>query len=82
MIKAASALDKVKTANADQKAGVDIVRRALETPIRTIANNAGVDGSVIVGKIKEGKSASEVMMRKPISLWTCLKQELSTLLKL
>ena len=58
-IKAASALDKVKTANADQKAGVDIVRRALETPIRTIANNAGVDGSVIVGKIKEGKSASE-----------------------
>ena len=59
LIKAASALDKVKTANADQKAGVDIVRRALETPIRTIANNAGVDGSVIVGKIKEGKSASE-----------------------
>ena len=59
LIKAASSLDKVKTANADQKAGVDIVRRALETPIRTIANNAGVDGSVIVGKIKEGKSASE-----------------------
>ena len=59
LIKAASALDKVKTANADQKAGVDIVRRALETPIRSIANNAGVDGSVIVGKIKEGKSASE-----------------------
>ena len=59
LIKAASALDKVKTANADQKAGVDIVRRALETPIRTIANNAGVDGSVIVGKIKEVKSASE-----------------------
>ena len=59
LIKAAGALDKVKTANADQKAGVDIVRRALETPIRTIANNAGVDGSVIVGKIKEGKSASE-----------------------
>ena len=59
LIKAASSLDKVKTANADQKAGVDIVRRALETPIRTIANNAGVDGSVIVGKIKEGKSATE-----------------------
>ena len=59
LIKAAGALDKVKTANADQKAGVDIVRRALETPIRTIANNAGVDGSVIVGKIKEGKSVSE-----------------------
>ncbi len=59
LLKAASALDKVKTANADQKAGVDIVRRALETPIRTIANNAGVDGSVIVGKLKENKSVSE-----------------------
>ena len=59
LLKAAGALDKVKTANADQKAGVDIVRRALETPIRTIANNAGVDGSVIVGKLKEGKSSAE-----------------------
>ncbi|MDC3086498.1 chaperonin GroEL [Pelagibacteraceae bacterium] len=59
LLNAASALDKVKTSNADQKAGVDIVRRALETPIRTIANNAGVDGSVIVGKLKEGKSSSE-----------------------
>jgi len=59
LLKAASALDKVKTANPDQKAGVDIVRRALETPIRTIANNAGVDGSVIVGKLKENKSTSE-----------------------
>ena len=38
---------------------MDIVRRALETPIRTIANNAGVDGSVIVGKLKEGKSSTE-----------------------
>ena len=59
LLKAAGALDKVKTANADQKAGVDIVRRALETPISTIANNAGVDGSVIVGKLKEGKSSTE-----------------------
>ena len=59
LLQAANALDKVKTSNADQKAGVDIVRRALETPVRTIANNAGVDGSVIVGKLKESKSASE-----------------------
>ena len=59
LLQAAKALDKVKTANADQKSGVDIVRRALETPVRTIANNAGVDGSVIVGKLKESKSASE-----------------------
>ena len=59
LLKAASALDKVKTSNSDQKAGVDIVRRALEMPIRTIVNNAGVDGSVIVGKLKENKSATE-----------------------
>ena len=59
LLKAANVLDKVKTSNADQKAGVDIVRRALETPVRTIANNAGVDGSVIVGKLKESKESSE-----------------------
>jgi len=59
LLKAADILDKVKTSNADQKAGVDIVRRALETPVRTIANNAGVDGSVIVGKLKESKSSIE-----------------------
>jgi chaperonin GroEL len=59
LLQAAKSLDKVKTSNADQKSGVDIVRRALETPVRTIANNAGVDGSVIVGKLKESKSASE-----------------------
>ena len=58
LLKAASALDKVKTSNSDQKAGVDIVRRALEAPIRTISNNAGVDGPVIVGKLKEEKSAT------------------------
>ena len=59
LLQAADVLDKVKTSNADQKAGVDIVRRALETPVRTIANNAGVDGSVIVGKLKESKAPSE-----------------------
>ena len=58
LLKAASALDKVKTSNSDQKAGVDIVRRALEAPIRTISNNAGGDGPVIVGKLKEEKSAT------------------------
>ena len=42
----------------DQKAGVDIVRRALEAPIRTIANNAGVEGSVVVGRLKTEKSPS------------------------
>jgi len=49
----AHVLDKVRReVRGDEKVGVDIVRRALEEPLRTIAHNAGVEGSVIVGKIK------------------------------
>ena len=40
-------------ANADQNAGITIVRRALEAPLRQIAENAGVDGAVVAGKIRE-----------------------------
>ncbi|HTO27870.1 MAG TPA: chaperonin GroEL [Devosia sp.] len=47
---------KVKGANADQDAGIAIVRRALQEPVRTIANNAGAEGSVVVGKILENAS--------------------------
>jgi len=47
------ALSKVKTENEDQKVGVDIVRRALQMPARQIAINAGVDGSIVVGKLLE-----------------------------
>lgn len=50
-----SYLDKIKTENEDQKIGVDIVRRALEEPIRQIVENAGMEGSVVVNKVKEGK---------------------------
>ena len=39
--------------NADQEAGIAIVRRALEAPLRQIAENAGVDGAVVAGKIRE-----------------------------
>jgi len=53
LIQAAKKLDKVKTENADQEAGVKIVARALEAPLRQIAENAGVDGSVVAGKIRE-----------------------------
>jgi len=52
----ASAAITVKGANADQEAGIAIVRRALQEPARTIANNAGAEGSVIVGKILENSS--------------------------
>ena len=53
LLRATEALKKVKTANDDQKVGVDIVRKAIQAPARQIASNAGEDGSVIVGKILE-----------------------------
>ncbi len=53
LLRATEALKKVKTANDDQKVGVEIVRRAIQAPARQIASNAGEDGSVIVGKILE-----------------------------
>jgi chaperonin GroEL len=49
---------KTKGDNDDQDAGVNIVRRALQAPIRQIAENAGVEGSIVVGKILDQKSAS------------------------
>jgi chaperonin GroEL len=51
LLRAAESLKRVRTQNDDQKTGVEIVRKALSTPARQIALNAGEDGSVIVGKI-------------------------------
>ena len=48
-------LEKLKGENADQQVGIDIVRRALQTPVRQIAENAGVDGAVVSGKLLEQK---------------------------
>ena len=48
-------LDEVKTDHTDQKTGVDIIRRALEEPIRQIVANAGLEGSVVVNEVKGGK---------------------------
>ena len=53
LLRAAKALDAVQTDNTDQKYGVDIVRRAIEAPVRQIAENAGAEGSIIVGKLRE-----------------------------
>ncbi len=53
-IRAIKALDRISTDNADEKTGVAIVKRALEEPLRQIAENGGVDGSIIVQKVKEG----------------------------
>ena len=53
MLRAVKSLDAVKPANDDQRVGIGIVRRAVQAPARQIAQSAGTDGSVIVGKILE-----------------------------
>jgi len=55
LVRAINALDNVKVDNEDQRTGVNIVKLALESPLRTIVENAGVEGSIIVQKVKEGK---------------------------
>ncbi|MBF0181040.1 MAG: chaperonin GroEL [Magnetococcales bacterium] len=57
LLRARSALDKLKVGNDDQKVGVSIVRRSLEEPVRIIAENAGAEGSVVVSKILEKNTA-------------------------
>ena len=58
LIQAGKSLEGVVGANADQNAGIAIVRRALEAPLRQIAQNAGVDGSVVAGKVRESNDKS------------------------
>ncbi|MDR9762854.1 chaperonin GroEL [Rhizobium redzepovicii] len=53
LLRAVKALDNLDAANQDQKVGIEIVRRAIESPVRQIAENAGAEGSVIVGKLRE-----------------------------
>jgi len=53
---AAKSLEKLKGKNDDQQAGINIVKRALQAPIRQIAENAGVDGAIVVGRLDESKS--------------------------
>src|SRR3989475_8906425 len=53
LLRSVDALKRVKTDNEDQKHGVEIVRKAIQSPARQIAGNSGEDGSVIVGKIME-----------------------------
>ena len=55
LIRAASAIDALKLDNDDQKTGASIIRRAIEEPLRQIVINAGLEGSVVVNKVKEGK---------------------------
>ena len=54
-VRAIESLNKVDTRNADEATGVQIVRRALEEPLRQIVENCGIEGSVVVNKVREGK---------------------------
>ncbi len=58
LVQAAKDLDSLKGDNSDQEAGIAIIRRALEAPLRQIAENAGVDGSVVAGKIRESSDTT------------------------
>ncbi|MBK6481605.1 MAG: chaperonin GroEL [Chitinophagaceae bacterium] len=54
-IRTIESLEKLKSANDDEETGIQIIRRALEEPLRQIAINAGLEGSIVVQKVKEGK---------------------------
>ncbi len=56
LIRAAAALDKVEARNDDEETGVNIIRSAVESPLRTIVANAGGEGSVVVNEVKNGKA--------------------------
>ncbi|MBY6136305.1 chaperonin GroEL [Leisingera sp. XS_AS12] len=58
LVQAGKALEGLEGANADQNAGINIVRKAIEAPLRQIAENAGVDGAVVAGKIRESSDTS------------------------
>ena len=55
LVRAKSVLEKITTENLDEVTGIQIVARAIESPLRTIVENAGGEGSVVVAKVKEGK---------------------------
>jgi chaperonin GroEL len=58
LLYAVKALDSLKPVNNDQKVGIEIIRRALQAPVRQIAENAGFDGAVVAGKLLESKDAN------------------------
>jgi len=55
LVRAIAVLDKIKGENLDQETGIKIVQKSLEEPLRQIVNNAGLEGSVVLQKVKEGK---------------------------
>ena len=57
LLRAVSVIDKLEADNADEKVGFDIVLKAVEAPLRTISNNAGIEGAIVVQKVLEGEGA-------------------------
>ncbi|MFN2453493.1 MAG: chaperonin GroEL [Pyrinomonadaceae bacterium] len=57
LMRAAKALDKLELEDGDEQTGVRLIRRALEEPLRRIAENAGIDGAIVIGKVEEFKGA-------------------------
>ncbi|MDR3518922.1 MAG: TCP-1/cpn60 chaperonin family protein, partial [Azospirillaceae bacterium] len=58
LLYATKSLDALKPTNDEQRVGIDIIRRALQAPVRQIASNAGTDGSIVVGKLLEQNEPS------------------------
>ena len=63
LLYATKALEGLKGANDDQTRGIDIVRKALQAPLRQIAENAGHDGAVVAGKLLEGNDQTHGLQR-------------------
>ena len=64
LLHAIKALDGLKPANDDQRVGIEIVRKAIQWPARQIAENAGLDGAVVVGKLLESQRR-QLGLRRP-----------------
>jgi chaperonin GroEL len=64
LIRSQKVLDRLNAANDDQKVGINIVRRAIQAPARQIAENAGEDGAVVVGKIVDRATVPSVTTRR------------------
>ncbi|BFU24186.1 chaperonin CPN602 mitochondrial precursor, putative [Entamoeba histolytica KU27] len=66
LIRAGSSLDKIRSQNWAEKVGIDIVRKVTEEPTRIIARNAGIDGGIVIQKIKEGTGSFGYDVRKNV----------------
>jgi chaperonin GroEL len=80
LLRCEKALEHLKSANEDEQTGINIVKKALSAPLRQIAENSGLDGAVVIEKVRTLKG-NEGFNAEPIPMKTCLKQVLLTRLK-